>query len=289
MMDDVKFPAARNHPVLHAAPTFRPIARGRRRKGLERVHETPNGTLRTRMFYELDVADQDLLLCVLAIARSELYREVVEQDDIILEALELDLQHGKPDSNSAFGLFDLPALKISVTRYELLKELQRSTSGAKNYKWLEASLDRLSSVNFKYKGSQWSGSFNLLSYRFNEVTEQYDIFINPISAHSVALPNANYIFVHRQERHLLELDAARALHSYLSGVVRHGETRHLAIETVINAVFANYDEVMNPSTLRNRQKQIVDSCKELSSKLDKWDLKAVGRGKSTKIKVSRAR
>ncbi|MDF5642931.1 hypothetical protein P3738_24750, partial [Vibrio parahaemolyticus] len=157
-MDDVRFPAARNHPVLHAAPTFRPIAKGRRRKGLERIHETPNGTLKTRMFYELDVADQDLLLCVLAIARSELYREAIDQDDKILEALEIDLKGGSINEKETFRLLELPALKISLTRYELLKELQRSTSGAKNYKWLEASLDRLGAVSFKYDGARWSGS-----------------------------------------------------------------------------------------------------------------------------------
>lgn len=287
-MDDVRFPAARNHPVLHAAPTFRPIAKGRRRKGLERIHETPNGTLKTRMFYELDVADQDLLLCVLAIARSELYREAIDQDDKIIEALEIDLKGGSINEKETFRLLELPALKISLTRYELLKELHRSTSGAKNYKWLEASLDRLGAVSFKYDGARWSGSFNLLSYRFNKDTEQYDIFINPISAHSVWSQKANYIFIHRQERHLLKADASRVLHSYLSGVVRNGETRHLAIDTVVSAVWAQYDEEVSSDTFRFRTKQISEGCKELS-RLNGWSAEIIGRGKKAKVKVSRSK
>ncbi|NMV12581.1 hypothetical protein HKB26_04955, partial [Vibrio parahaemolyticus] len=133
-----------------------------------------------------------------------LYREAIDQDDKILEALEIDLKGGSINEKETFRLLELPALKISLTRYELLKELQRSTSGAKNYKWLEASLDRLGAVSFKYDGARWSGSFNLLSYRFNKDTEQYDIFINPISALSVWSQKANYIFIHRQERHLLK-------------------------------------------------------------------------------------
>ncbi|NMR76879.1 hypothetical protein HKB35_25160 [Vibrio alginolyticus] len=234
------------------------------------------------------MADQDLLLCVLAIARSELYREAIDQDDKILEALEIDLKGGSINEKETFRLLELPALKISLTRYELLKELQRSTSGAKNYKWLEASLDRLGAVSFKYDGARWSGSFNLLSYRFNKDTEQYDIFINPISAHSVWSQKANYIFIHRQERHLLKADASRVLHSYLSGVVRLGETRHIGIDTVVSAVWAQYDEEVSSDTFRFRAKQISDGCKELS-RLNGWSAEIVGRGKKAKVKVSRSK
>jgi len=284
-MDDIRFPAARNHPVLHAAPTFRPIARGRRRKGLERVHKTPNGTLKTRMFYELDVADQDLLFCVLAIARSELHREAVDQDDKILEALEIDLKGGSINEKDTFGLLELPALKVSMTRYELLRELHRS-DGSKNYKWLKESLDRLSTVNFKYEGEMWSGTFNLLSFRLNEETHEYDIFINPISAHSVWSKTASYTFIHRQERHLLKADVAKALHSYLSGVVHNTETRFLSIETVIKAVWVQYDDEISSESFRFRAKQISESCKELS-KLNGWVVSMIGKGKKAQIKIVR--
>ncbi|MDF5010072.1 replication protein C, IncQ-type, partial [Vibrio parahaemolyticus] len=205
-----------------------------------------------------------------------------------LEALEIDLKGGSINEKETFRLLELPALKISLTRYELLKELQRSTSGAKNYKWLEASLDRLGAVSFKYDGARWSGSFNLLSYRFNKDTEQYDVFIIPTTAHSVWSQKANYIFIHRQERHLLKADASRVLHSYLSGVVRLGETRHIGIDTVVSAVWAQYDEEVSSDTFRFRAKQISDGCKELS-RLNGWSAEIVGRGKKAKVKVSRSK
>ncbi|MDF5596547.1 replication protein C, IncQ-type, partial [Vibrio parahaemolyticus] len=154
------------------------------------------------------------------------------------------------------------------------------------YKWLKESLDRLSTVNFKYEGRMWSGTFNLLSFRLNEETHEYDIFINPISAHSVWSQTASYTFIHRQERHLLKADASKAFHSYLSGVVRNGETRHLAIDTVIKAVWAVYDDEISNDLFRFRTKQISESCKELS-KLDGWIVTMIGKGKKAKVKIVR--
>lgn len=64
-MDDIKYPAARSKRIIHAAPQFRPIKRGARKKGIERKYEAKNGdTLTIAIFHELDIADQDLLLCL---------------------------------------------------------------------------------------------------------------------------------------------------------------------------------------------------------------------------------
>jgi hypothetical protein len=66
-MDDIKYPAARSKRIIHAAPQFRPIKRGARKKGIERKYEAKNGdTLTIAIFHELDIADQDLLLCLLS-------------------------------------------------------------------------------------------------------------------------------------------------------------------------------------------------------------------------------
>ncbi|EJG1698310.1 hypothetical protein ABO242_004635 [Vibrio parahaemolyticus] len=283
-MTNVNFPAARNHPILHAAPTFRPIRRGRRRKGIENVYKAKSGTLKVAMFHELDIADQDLLLCVLSIARSEMYREFIEQNSQILEALELDLKGRSSGGESAFALMDLPAIKLSLSRYELLKELQKTT-GAKNYDWLKDALRRLSLVNFSYDGEYWSGSFNLMSYRFNEESEQFDIYINPISAHSIYA--SGYVFINRTERHLLNNDASRALHAYLSGVVRLGESRFINLDTMASYVFAAQNEEPTKKQTERRRAIIKESLNEIGNTLDCWDVSILGKGKTAKANIKR--
>jgi len=287
MSDDIRFPAARSHPVLHAAPTFRPIAKGRRRLGLERVHKTNNGVLKTKMFYELDVADQDLLLCIFAIARSDTHGKFVDRDlsEEILSPLLLDLSIGRPDKASKLRVMELPALQIEISKYELLMELKRD-HGSKTYKWLTESLDRLASVGFNYDGAFWAGSFNLLSWGLSKETGQYTILINPISSHSIWADKSQYIFVQREERHQLKLDAARCLHSYLSGVIWHGETKHRTLDSLAMAVLCEPDTTPSAKTVRNYRAKIRDALLEIDA-LKNWSVDLKGKGSRITAKIIR--
>ncbi|MDW2245564.1 hypothetical protein R7039_29095, partial [Vibrio sp. 1287] len=63
---------------------------------------------------------------------------------------------------------------------------------------------------------------------------------------------------------------------------------HIGIDTVVSAVWAQYDEEVSSDTFRFRAKQISDGCKELS-RLNGWSAEIVGRGKKAKVKVSRSK
>lgn len=281
----VSFPYARNHPVLHAAPTFKPIARGRRKKGIEKIYKGSQGTLTTAMFYELDIADQDLLLAILAFARSNEHREPISPENTELKDLELEFRSGIISEKTAYKLLDLPALKLSLKRYEILKEIQRPIC-KQAYEWLSKSLKRLSFVNYNYTGKTWSGSFNMLSYRFNEETEMYDIYINPISAYSI-WGTDQYINLNRTERHALSIDAAKSLHSYLNGTVRKGESKGFYLDTLCDAVFHTEEEV-SVDAKKRRRKTIRKAIEEINKNLSpSWKITLLTEKNKTLVNVKR--
>ncbi|SCN47310.1 hypothetical protein BAZMOX_79136_1 [methanotrophic endosymbiont of Bathymodiolus azoricus (Menez Gwen)] len=202
-MDDIKYPAARSKRIIHAAPQFRPIKRGARKKGIERKYEAKNGdTLTIAIFHELDIADQDLLLCLLSIARAEdrgvCVGPVPTTDLGIHLRDELKLK-GKAEKATA--------LLVNATGYEILKELGR-TDGSSNYKWLRGSLKRLSRVSFDYDCKKGFWSFKLLSVMgfYGEKGEIKDISvcINPLSAQAILGNDGGYVMVNRNERSILE-------------------------------------------------------------------------------------
>jgi hypothetical protein len=247
----IKYPAARAQKIIHAAPQFRPIKRGARRKGIERIYECQDGsTLTIALFNELDIADQDLLLCLLAIARATSRGLIVssqpqtEKGKELRQALELNGEAARQD-----------AVMIHATAYELLKELDRPTS-KQSYDWLKNSLKRLSRVSFLYDSKRTTWNFNLLSFSSENNDGELNILsicINPMSAKAVLCSDDGYVLLHRGERSELKTEEARALHSVLCGLVDMGEERRLNVDMLADRVYSRYDEIVIDFQINNFQ------------------------------------
>ena len=282
---EIKYPAARAQKIIHAAPQFRPIKRGARRKGIERIYECQDGsTLTIALFNELDIADQDLLLCLLAIARATSRGLIVssqpqtEKGKELRQALELNGEAARQD-----------AVMIHATAYELLTELGRST-GKMNYEWLKKSLIRLSRVSFVYKSNKGFWTFNLLSvgglYDENGDLDTLSICINPMSAKAVLCSDDGYVLLHRGERAELKTEEARALHSVLCGLVDMGEERRLNVDMLADRVYSRYDEEVTADAIRYRRARIIDACTGINQ-LNYWTCQVTGKGHNSHLLVKR--
>jgi hypothetical protein len=281
-MANIRYPAARVQRVIHSAPQFRPVRKGKRRKGLERVYQCKNGeTITIALFEETDIADQSVLLSILALSRSEERGIVVlpepqtPKNKALRAALELD---GYAASQNA--------IVIQTTAHELLLELGRSTD-ARSYNWLRKSLVRLSRISFVYTGIKGWWTFNLLSVQGLHAGEkELSICINPLSARAVLADAGGYTLVHRGERAELQGDDAKALHFVLCGLVDMGTERFLRIDMLCDKVYSRYDEEIDHATVRRRRKNIIEAA-HLIDGLNYWSVSVIGRGLGAALKVAR--
>lgn len=293
---------ARQHPRLFYSDIFTPISAGRRKKAVEWVKEFEDVTVTVRMFNQLDIADQDLLLCILAMASSAV--NMKDRDEWMVkpsnrpESLKVgfvshDGEGYKPSERSGYSIDKLPTINIQTTYHHILSELGRSTGG-KDYKWLEASLDRLSSTSFHLEDKRYKyGGSNMISYMTDKDTKEISIHINALSAHSVWAKSGDYIKADRRERHALELDLSRALHDKLCARVRAGEkNRRFNADSILSLIY-NDDrdakgelKAIAKSTISMRRKQLGVAIEQVN-KLPLWDIKTDGKGAKLTLVVSR--
>lgn len=281
--DEITYPSARTPRFIHAAPQFRPIQRGRRRKALERVYTSADGSqeLKIRLFNELDIADQDILLCILAIARDldrgDIVSDKVTNDKFIELRNSLDL--------NGENVMSLDAVSIETTAYELLKETGRPT-GKREYQWLMQSLERLGGVTFRYREKPMNWGFNLLSWSFNEDTGAITILINPVSAWVILDDSKGYTLTHRGERHKLVKEEHKALHAVLCGLVDPGATRSLKVDGLADRVWARYDDEVSAQAISKRRNKIIFAAGRIDS-LDGWKCVVRGKGNKAQLIVTR--
>ena len=173
----IKYPIARQDHLMQHLPQFRIIKRGARQKGVERIYETKDKTKKVtiRMFKELDIADQDLLLTILAIAlpttRGKILSKESENNFKLWEKLKVE------------GIFaEWKTLSIETSYYELSKELGKKSFGGSTKKWIEESLVRLTNTTIEIENEKFIGGSNLISYLIDKETEKIKIAINPINA-----------------------------------------------------------------------------------------------------------
>ena len=208
----IKYPLARQHQTIQVLPQFKPIRRGRREKGVENVYVSKDGKSKATisMFHQLDISDQDLLLCILSIALP------IERGGIISQDSQKTELWNKLETKGIYAKWK--TLCIQTTTYELLIELGKSL-GKNNYIWLEKSLDRLTRTSIKLKNEKGIGHTNLLSYGIDNETQKIEIAINPISALVLMDDKKGYVFHNREERLKLKNDVAKALYSVLVGLI----------------------------------------------------------------------
>ncbi|GFO73450.1 hypothetical protein BJAS_P4262 [Bathymodiolus japonicus methanotrophic gill symbiont] len=291
MDSHINYPAARSKKIIHAAPQFRPIKRGARKKGIERIYTAKNGdTLTIAIFHELDIADQDLLLCLLAIARAEDRGVYINENPESEVGIKL-----REELNLGGSAETAVALMVRATGYEILNELGRPTN-SNSYNWLRSSLKRLSRVSFDYDCKKGFWSFNLLSVSglYGEKGEIRDISIciNPLSAQAILGNEEGYVLVNRTERSKLDKSKtsseSKALHYVLSGLVDMGQERVLNVDMLADKVYSRYDENITAGAIRIRRMKLVSACAEIN-KLGYWSCLPSKKGKNTVLTVKRKR
>ena len=288
MNKNIKYPSAKSHRFLHAAPQFRPIRRGARRKGIEREYTSKDGLkkLTIYLFYELDIADQDLLLCLIGMLLPEEKGKIVNGESKKESSIKL-----RDDLELKGSVLNMNALKAETTSYELLTELGKKT-GKSDYQWLEKSLERLALVQFKFNNNGSVSFFKLLSVSFlknnKDVLEKIEYCVNPYSADAV-LGNGGYVLQHRGERSQLKKEEARALHSVLCGLIDMGSDRVLNVDMLADKVYSRYDEEISPKAKRSRRESIVNACAKEMNNLSYWSCKIIGRGRDAVLYVKRKR
>lgn len=287
-MDNIKYPAARSHKFLHAAPQCRPIKKGARRKALIRKYESKDGKkeLEIRLFSELDIADQDLLICLCAMVLPHENGKIVSNKPVYQKnadlRTDLDLKGDQ--------VTKMDALSCETTAYEILTELNKGRS-QRAYKWLLDSFKRLSGVQFYFRNETGLNQFNLLSWTMgideNGRIESIDFCLNPYSAGAV-LGGGGYVLQHRGERSELKKEEARALHSVLCGMVDMGAEHTFNVDMLADKVYSRYDEEITPKAKELRRKSIVNASSEIND-LSYWSCRITGRGKNAVLHTKRKR
>lgn len=301
---ECRFPHCRVNPQLHPADIFRPVQPGAEKALRPRMivtKETPNGFLKIKAFEELDSADQTLMCAIFAIAKSEQMGEYIwiePENQEILDPLEIMLQ-GKfiilkgGREVAEHDCMQAPAIRIRTTKYQLLRECGKNDGGLQR-RWLLGSkdrresgaLDRLSMVNFEYKGEKWQGSFNLMAWMEDMETEEILITINPASALTIGFKSP-HVYANQSERLQLS-ERAKILHFRLCGLIREGGKRSLKVDNMGRYLWWQNEATEETEVVINKdhRRKIKDALKEIGE-LEKWKVAFIGRANQTLANIQR--
>jgi len=271
---NIKYPLAKNHHLIQIAPQFRLIKRGARKKGVEREYISKDGKNKVKimMWKELDIADQDLLLAILAIALpvdrgASLARLINEEKEI--EKKEKYTQLWKKLKTKGI-LADYDTIVVNTTFYELAKEMGKSL-GKRTYDWIKGGLERLSGTNFLIETEKYIYNSNLISYLIDKKTNKIEIALNPLNALVLMQDNYGFILHNREERIKLKSEAAKALHAVLVGLVNQKSGRTFKLETLIEKVYLEKIENMS-SQQRKDAKKAIKKALEKINELENWKI-----------------
>jgi len=262
---NIKYPIARQNHLIQQLPQFRIIKRGARQKGVERFYQTKDKktSVTIRMFKELDIADQDLLLAILAIALPTSRGNILSADST--KNIELW------EKLKTKGLFaKQETLYITTSFNELNKELFKAHCGTA-MKWIQESLTRLMNTTIEIDTKQRNSGSNFLSYDIDKVSNKINIAINPMSAVVLLGDEKGYILHNRRERLALKTTPARALFSILVSLVNIHQSKTLSIPMLIEKMhFIGWS-----GTLSQQRKDLKKSFRtaiEEINKLEKWKI-----------------
>ena len=270
---NIKYPLAKNHHLIQIAPQFRPIKRGARKKGVEKEYVSKDGKNKVKimMWKELDIADQDLLLTILAIALpidrgASLNRLIKEkQENKKYKKLWENLE-----TKGILANFD--TIVINTSFYELAKELGRPSTSKNIYNWIKESLKRLSGTNFLIETEKYIYNSNLISYLIDKQTNKIEIALNPLNALIIMNDKKGYILHNRKERIKLKGEVAKALHAVLVGLVNQKSSRTFKLDVLIEKVYLEKIEKMSSQQRKDARKSIKKALEKINE-LESWELK----------------
>jgi len=271
---NINYPIARNHQLIQVLPQFRPIKRGARKKGVERKYTSKDGKTKATimMWKELDIADQDLLLAILAIALPVDRGNIVDETSNSIKELykQLELK----------GLLaKWQTLYIETTLDELRRELNRS-DGTKTYQFIRESLKRLMNTSIEVETEDFVYGTNLISYEIDKNLKKIKIAINPINALVILNDKHGYILHNRKERLALKSATAKALHSILVGLVAPNQSKVLKIDMLIAKVYL--DNNMTSQQKKDARRTIKSALQKINT-LKLWNIEIYDNG-TVKIK-----
>ena len=314
------FEIIKNNPFVQYAPIFSPRKRGDERKGgleIERKNNPENPEkrweIKINIWRELDISDQELFLTLLTMGKKQNLKHI-EQANEKLKEMKLSLT-GKIALNkekkltvtvadgtkkevtrpATFDLKDIPAIEIIATRHEILQELKKGT-GSNQYKWLDESLERLAGVSIYFNTKLGGGQFNLLSrkhYNLNN-DRKYHIYINPLSTLSLIGQQSKYISINLTNRQQLKSETAKAIHYYISGIIRKGEQKHINVDTIMQNVYPEYKvsrtkllKELTPKIIEKRREYIRKGLYEITNTIEEWNISIQGRGAKSYAIIAR--
>lgn len=263
---NINYPLAKQDHLIQQLPQFRIIKRGARQKGVERFYQTKDKktSVTIRMFKELDIADQDLLLTILSIALvtnrgSELSNESKSYQDL-WNGLQIK------------GIFNQwNTLCISTSYGELNRELLKADSG-KNNEWIEQSLRRLQNTTIEIDTESRRGGTNFLSYDLDKINKKINIAINPVSAVVLLGDKKGFILHNRKERLALKTTPARALFSILVGMVNQKKSKTLSVPMLIEKMHFIQWEQQDKDQRKNLKRSFRTAIAEINN-LKEWKIK----------------
>jgi hypothetical protein len=275
---NVKYPLAKQHHLIQQLPQFRIIKRGARQKGVERFYQTNDKktSVTIRMFKELDIADQDLLLAILAIALPvDRGFEISSESKNYLQLWE------KLETEGIFTKWQ--TICIETTFYELAKELNKTSFGGSTKKWIKESLVRLTSTSITIETEKYEGGSNFLSYYIDKESDKVNIAINPVSAVVLLGDNKGYILHNRKERLGLKGTPSKALYSILVGMVNIHQSKTLSTSMLIEKMhFIDW----NQTTVQQR-KDLKKSFKIAIAEIDELDNWSIIDNQNSTITIKR--
>jgi len=271
----IKYPLAKNHHLIQIAPQFRPIKRGARRKGVEREYISKDGKNKAKimMWKELDIADQDLLLAILAIAlpvdRGASLNRLISEESENQKKEKYTQLWKKLETKGILADFD--TIVINTTLYELAKEMQKPLN-KQTYNWIRESLKRLSGTNFLIETEKYIYNSNLISYLIDKETNKIEIALNPLNALVLMQDNKGFILHNRKERILLKGDVAKALHAVLVGLINQKSSRTFKLDILVEKVYLEKIEDMSSQQRKDSRKAIKKALEKINE-LETWKVK----------------
>jgi hypothetical protein len=282
----VNYEIAKNHHYIHLSPLERPVKRGARKLAVERTYKIKDKkiNLTVSMFKELDAADIDLLITLLAIGLKN--QSETENNPLIKEMIEIKEKRIKTNTTSELIEYEKLKIKIQeifdkidslitfkISGYELLQELGKTT-GKANYKWLEESLKRLSHTTITIDTPLLLASTPLLYFAMLKEEKKIKITLNPINSFVILGNSQGYILINRKERLSLKKEVSKILHSVLISLINHKQTKKIEIDTLVKKVYKNEDSFDNFDYQKKKdmRKKIKEALKEIDSLLKNWKI-----------------
>jgi len=258
-MNKVLITYARHDFQLSISPVFIPIARGGRGKHrMEVNYKNKNGKIKVVSPWKLDIADESVLLAIIAIAGPR--GKILSIGSKHERAIDFRKSLNEKEERET--------LAISTSLYEICKLIGNSTGG-KAKENVEKSLERLAATTIfiEVAGEKWNSK--ILSFRRDKKL-RLRIALNACSSNAILFNDINYTKIDLTERAGLKNDTTKAIHRRLSALVWPSHSTKVGVDTLIKGVFGEKDfEEKNMGKRRERVRKALRSINEYPA----WKIK----------------